>query len=208
MPDPLHVLPYELWSLCIGFAIDGQQAGPLELIMVSKRWENLLLDSPSLWSQIYLQNGEDEMARISTFLHLSKSSPLHVDIMTVLPTMDSLQLIAENISRVGTISIRPGPAPDTKIALHTKQWEQAASYIMATVFNGSLPSHASCLGVSLRESNQLNYHIILMEFTMAPMVAISTHKQDRVISANSPNIWTCFRMWKEHVARCAYIAQP
>src|SRR4051794_35443052 len=107
MPDPIEALPYEAWTLCILFAIDGQPSGPLQFTMVSTQWERLLCDAPPLWSHIYVQNGEDEMARISAFLHLSHDLPLHVDIMTVRPSIDCLQLVANHISRVATISIRP-----------------------------------------------------------------------------------------------------
>jgi hypothetical protein len=202
MPDPLLVLPYELWTRCIKFAIEGQPGGPLEFTMISKRWHGLLFDSPSLWNEIYLQNGEDELARIVTFLHLSKSSQLHIDIMTVLPTTDGLQLIAENISRVTTISLRPDATSGTTITLHTEQWKQTASFIMATMANNLMPSHTSCFGISLWETGGPSYHVIFMEFTMATMAA-RTVKQNCVVPADSPDIRTCFRMWEKHITRCA-----
>jgi hypothetical protein len=64
MPDPLDALPYEIWIWCISLSIDGRLAGPLELLAVSRRWDGLLLNTPSLWSQIYIQNREDEMVFI------------------------------------------------------------------------------------------------------------------------------------------------
>jgi hypothetical protein len=206
MPDPLVVLPYELWILCISFAIGGQQSGPLELLMVSTRWATLLVNSPSLWTQIYIQNGEDEMGRISTFLHLSKGCSLHVDIMTVLPTITSLQLIAKNFSRVATISISPG-ASDNDTAFPTEQWIQAASNILSTLSNGRPPPDVKdnpCFGISLRESGQWHYRVILMQFTTAVMVT-STDDENGIISASLPDTMTCFRRWEEYIARCASI---
>ena len=75
------------------------------------------------------------MARITTFLHLSQQSALHVDVMTVLPTVDSLRLVAEHISRVRMISIRHS-ASDTFTALHAEQWKRAAAYILEILSNG------------------------------------------------------------------------
>jgi hypothetical protein len=147
------------------FAIDGRKDGPLEFLGVSRRWGSVLLDTPSLWNQIYVENGEDEIARISTFLHLSGGCSLHVDIMTALPTMDSLALIANHISRVTTVSIRPSLA-DTVTASHMEQWKRAASRILEVLSNGLLDvKDASCFGISLRENNELYYCIILEEKT-------------------------------------------
>jgi hypothetical protein len=208
MPDPLVVLPYELWLLCISFAIGGRLSGPLELLMVSSPWATLLLNSPSLWTQIYIQNGEDEMARIATFLYFSKRRSLHVDIMTVLPTIASLQLIAEDISRVATISIRPGEL-DNNAAFPAEQWKEAASNILSTLFNGRLPPDVEdnpCFGISFRENDQWYYHVILMQFTAAVIIT-SGHDQNGTIFANLSNTETCFRRWEEYIARCASVLQ-
>jgi hypothetical protein len=189
MPDPLQVLPNELWSLCMEFAIAGRLAGPLEYIMVSRDWGSAFLNSPSLWTQIYIQNGEDEIARISTFLHLSKQCQLHVDVMTVLPTVDSLRLVAGHISRVGTIVIRPG-ASDTFGAFHTNQWKRAAAYVLDILSNGMQLSDVespACYGVTIWGDGQLYYHVILVQFTVAASAASSVELN---------------RMWE---AKCALI---
>jgi hypothetical protein len=169
MSDPLRKLPNELWSLCIKFAIIGRATGPLDFITVSRHWGSALLDSPSLWTQIYIQNGEDEMARISLFLHLSKQCQVHVDIMTVLPTVDSLRLVAEHISRVRTISIRPG-ASHSVTALHATQWKLAAAHILESLLNRLQlydVESSACYGVTVLDDGQWCYHVILMEFTIA-----------------------------------------
>ena len=204
MPDPLAILPCELWSMCIAFAIGAQQAGPLELLMVSTRWAALLADTPSLWTQIYIQNGEDEMARIATFLHFSKRRSLHVDVMTVLPTTASLQLIAENISRVATISIRPG-ALDNDAAFPMEQWKRAASNILSTLFNSRLPADVEddpCFGIGFREDDKWCYRVILMRFITAVFVT-SGEERGGIVSANLPNIWAHSHRWEKYIARCA-----
>jgi hypothetical protein len=201
MPDPLDALPYEIWIWCITLAIDGRQAGPLELLAVSGRWERLLLDTPSLWSQICIQNGEDEITRISTFLYLSRKCSLHVDILTSVLSRDSLRLIAEHISRVTTISIRPGPL-DTTTALRMGDWKQATSHILMMLGNGLLASNitsASCFGISLRENGRLYYCIILLQFAMAA----TGNANDEQNCAESP-VMANYGLWEEHVARCAF----
>jgi hypothetical protein len=197
------VLPYEIWMWCIALSIDGRQAGPLELLNISRRWDRLLLDTPSLWNQIYIQNGEDEITRISIFLHLSKRCSLHVDILTPVSTMDSLHLIADNISRVTTISIRPGPL-DTATALRMEQWNKATSRILAMLSNGLFASdvkNASCFGISLRENGQLYNCIVLMQFAMAATVNATDKKI--CITSVEPPVMANSEMWEEQVARCA-----
>jgi hypothetical protein len=200
MPDPLQVLPVELWSWCIQLAIDGERAGPLQFLMVSRHWESTLLDLPLLWSQIHLHNEEDEMALVSTFLHLSKSSPLHVDILTVLPTTSGLVLIAEHSSRIKTISIRPG-ASNTMTALYMEQWKRVASFAMASLLTGLLPSdikHTSCFGNTFRGDDQWYYNVILIHFTMEARV----HERNRIVHTDLPDIQRSFCLWEEYIARC------
>jgi len=200
MPDPLQVLPMELWSWCIQLAIDGQRAGPLQFIMVSRRWQNTLLDSPVLWTQIHLHNKEDEMALVSTLLHLSKRSPLHVDILTELPTTSSLELIAEHSSRVRTISIRPGGS-NTMTALYTEQWKRAASFTIASLLNGLLPlgiKSTACFGNTFRDNGQWYYSVILMHFTMGTRV----HQRNRIVHTDLPDMQRSFCLWEEQITRC------
>jgi hypothetical protein len=190
MPDPLQALPYELGSLCIQFAIAGRVAGPLHFIMVSRYWEDFLLNSPTLWTQIYIQNGEDETARISTFVHLSKQSPLHVDVMTVLPTVDSLRLVAEHISRVRTISIRPGPS-DTFTASYAMQWKLTASFVLESLSNGMQLYEVEspvCYGTTICGDDQWYYHVIFLQFTVEARVA-GTDELSRI--------------WEDHISKYA-----
>ena len=198
----LDALPYELWTSCIAFAVDGKEAGPLPLLLVSKRWERLLFETPALWTQIHIQNGEDELARICTFLHFSKECPLHLEIMTPLPNMDYLQPVAMHISRVATISIRPGLS-DRDTPLHMEQWKRVASPILAKLSNGILPpdvKDTSCSGVSLRHDNQLYYCVLLMQFEMAQTIA-SIDKPD-----SNTIIEPLEAAWEVHVERCVFAA--
>jgi hypothetical protein len=203
MPDPIDVLPYELWISCITLAISGLEAGPLELLAVSRRWERLLLDTPSFWSHIYVLNGEDEIARISVFLYFSRGCSLHVDIMTALPSMDGLQLVANQISRVATISIRPC-ASDTVTALCMERWIQVASYILEKLSNDPLASDVkdtSCFGISLWEHDRLYYCVVLMQFTMVTTGNTSNEKIYNT-SAELPAM-AHFLTWEEHLTRYA-----
>jgi hypothetical protein len=193
MPDPLQALPTELWILCMEFAIAGRLAGPLEFITVSQAWGAVLLNSPSLWTQIYIQNGQDEIARISTFLYLSKQCQLHIDVMTVLPNVDSLRPVAEHISRVSTISIRPGPS-DTSTALHARPWQRAAACILEILSNGMQLSDLespACYGVTIWDDRRLRYHVILLQFTVAA----------RGAGVKEPN-----RKWGDHITKYTSIS--
>ena len=195
MPDPLGALPDELCILCIAWAIDGQPAGPLELLLVSQRWEKLLLATPSLWSQIYIENGGDEIARVSIFLHLSKGHLLHVDVMTLLPMSDSIQLIAQNFYRVATVSIRPGSVP------YLEQWKRNAAYTLTRLSNRLLPSNlkdSSSLGIILRGNNHWYYCVSLMQFT----VHVAGTQQGIPIGSTRSSEAACSRMWEQHITRC------
>jgi len=203
MLDPLDALPYELWTVCIAFAIDGQEVGPLPFLAVSRRWERLLLETPTLWTQVYIQNGEDEIARISTFLHLSTGSSLHVEIMMPLPDMDCLQPIATHISRVATISIRPPSLSYRDTSLHMDQWEKAAACVLAKLSNGIVPSdvkQTSCLGVSLRQDYPLYNCVFLMKFEMGPAMA-KADQPDSSIGTESPEA-----AWEDHIKMYASAA--
>jgi hypothetical protein len=203
MPDPLEALPNEIWTMCMEIVIDGQVNGPLEYMSVSTAWQRLFLGTPSLWTQIYIQNTEDELARISVFLHLSKESLLSVDVMTVhLPT-DSMRLILENISRVFDISIRPGPS-DTPSELHAEQWKQAAAKHLARLSYSLLPSdlaRTSCYGVNLRENGHLYYRVVLVHLVL--LNTARNYRQTSPALTDAFDIETCFSVWDEHIARYA-----
>jgi hypothetical protein len=175
------------------FAVAGRVAGPLEFTMVSRQWGIALFDSPFLWTQICIQNGEDEIARISAFLYLSKQCQLHVDVMTVLPTADNLRLVGEHISRVRTILIRPG-ALDTFTPSHAKHWRRTAAYVLESLSNDMHLSEVEppieC-SMTCRDDGRWYYHVILLHFTVAARVAKSDEHN---------------RMWEDHLTKyaCTY----
>lgn len=101
--DPIRRLPYDVWISCIKLLIADSAAGPLHYLMVSGEWDQALFNSPSLWTRIIIENGEDEEARIQTFLHLSQDSLLDVFYRHPIP-IDRLRVILEtNTSRVRSI---------------------------------------------------------------------------------------------------------
>jgi hypothetical protein len=147
----------------------------------------------------YVDNGEDEIARISTFLYLSRKCSLHVDIMTALPMLDGLELIGDHVSRISTISIRPSVA-DTVTALHMQRWEQAAARILGRLSNSpSDVKDASCFGISLRENQDLYYCIVLMQFTTG-----NTANSSNMIDSSEIPVLGYPQTWEECITRCAY----
>jgi hypothetical protein len=204
MPDPLEVLPYELWSLCLSFAIDGQPNGPLPFMTISTHWQGNLINTPQLWAQIYVHGGEREEARVCTFLRRSKTYLLHVDIMTVAMTTESLRRIAAHLPRVRTILIRPRPL-DIISALRMTEWKRVASSTFATLSNNLLPSDvedSSCFGNSLHVAGRLCYRVILIQFVMKPRV-VRTDEQDCSVSVDLSAERKRVKLWEEQLERCA-----
>jgi hypothetical protein len=212
MSDPLTELPYEIWARCIELAIHSQPAGPLAFLAVSQNWQRELLQTPALWTQICIQNDEDETARIWAFLHLSESSPLDVFVTTVLPTTDSLQLIKPHLSRVKTISIRSNtPHPPT--ALYAEQWRQAASNVMATFSDQLAPWNAtdySCSGRRIGVKPGV-YHVATMQFSISyhETKLASGEEQSRENSVGLSEEQDIFGIWQTYLSRCAlFIRSP
>jgi hypothetical protein len=201
-------LPYEMWTWCIRLASQDEPAGPLPFIMVSKNWQTELLRSPALWNQIRIQNDEDELARIWTFLHLSGCSPLDVHITTVLPTTDSIQLIKPHLSRVRTISISPD-TPHPLTTLHEEQWKRTVSNVMATFSDQLTPWNAtnySCSGRRIGPHPGL-YHVSAMKFSISysETKLASTDKQSKDDSINPSEEQKLFCVWENYITRCAFV---
>lgn len=76
--DPIQRLPYDIWTKCVKFVIGNSSAGPLAQLAVSNHWNLALIGAPSLWTTIVIEDGEDELARIHTFLHFSHNSLLDI----------------------------------------------------------------------------------------------------------------------------------
>lgn len=78
LPDLLDALPTELWLHCLEEAIDGNSINLLPLTMVSKRWRDTLIDSPSLWTYVYVRDDPDYADHLLIALYLSRKLPLSV----------------------------------------------------------------------------------------------------------------------------------
>jgi hypothetical protein len=77
--DPLERFPYEIWQDCFRLAISDEAHGPLPYLAVSTKWNETILQDPSFWTTIIIDDGEDQDARIYTFLFLSKTLLLDVE---------------------------------------------------------------------------------------------------------------------------------
>jgi hypothetical protein len=102
--DPLIRLPYETWLQCLSLAADDSADGPLPYLTVSTHWSETILSSPALWTQIIIDNGEDEEARLHTFLHLSGSQLLDVVCVGEIP-IQSLQLLTQSRMRIRSLVV-------------------------------------------------------------------------------------------------------
>jgi len=102
--DPLIRLPYETWLQCLSLAIYDSADGPLPYLAVSPNWSETILSSPALWTLIILNNGEDEEARLHTFLHLSTSQLLDVMCPGNVP-VKLLQSLAQHRTRIRSLEI-------------------------------------------------------------------------------------------------------
>jgi hypothetical protein len=102
--DPLIRLPYEPWLQCLSLATRDSAEGPLPYLAVSNHWSEAILSSPTLWTQIVINNGEDEEARLHTFLHLSASLLLDV-VCAVDGHVQSLQLLAQSRMKIRSLVV-------------------------------------------------------------------------------------------------------
>jgi len=102
--DPLIRLPYETWLQCLSLATRDSADGPLLYLAVSTHWSVTILNSPALWTYIVINNGEDEEARLHTFLHLSASQLLDVVCAEDIP-VQSLQLLAQIRMRLRSLVV-------------------------------------------------------------------------------------------------------
>jgi hypothetical protein len=102
--DPLICLPYETWLQCLSLAIQDSAAGPLPYLAVSPQWSENILSSPTLWNRIIIDNGEDEEARLHTFLHLSSSQLLGVECPGDFP-VQWMQLLIQHRTRIRSLVV-------------------------------------------------------------------------------------------------------
>jgi hypothetical protein len=138
MPDPLAILPYEIWNRCIGLAIRHEPEGPFELSLVSRTWRRELFDSPDLWCRIWVGYESLEMARIETSLRLSGSHLIHVYVYVETHTdvTNRLHQFERHLSRIKRIRIFPAIPTEAS----GSRWEAAAK-VMSAFSNQFTPSH-------------------------------------------------------------------
>lgn len=77
--DPLERFPYEIWQDCFQLAIYDTVYGPLPYLAVSTKWNETILHDPAFWTKIIIDDGEDQDARIYTFLYLSQPRLIDVE---------------------------------------------------------------------------------------------------------------------------------
>jgi hypothetical protein len=173
----------------------------LDFLAVSQSWGSKLLESPLLWTTIHLRNTKDEMARVHTFLELSRDCLLDVDILTVLRSTESLQLIKPHLHRVATISIRPD-TPYPRTALHAQLWQRAASYILATFSDKLTPSRVeniSCVGTGDLDVRPVQYHVDVMRLILSSPVVKAEQLHDQ--SANPSDMPIRTQIWERFISR-------
>lgn len=200
--DPLRVLPNELSVNCILFVIQELPTGPLELLTVSRLWKAFLTSCPLFWANIFLENAEAEASRVRMFLHLSKGSPLRIHIRPILASSASLELLRPHRPRIEAISIMPGyhisiPNPPN----YWKQWLQAASHMLMTLFDEVMPPDAENSYVELVRGSKEEYYITFVRFTLV------SFPSERVRTGEHPRSWTdeeskkiaSMKTWERHI---------
>jgi hypothetical protein len=109
--DIVEVLPSEIWQRCIARACHGDRymATLLKLTLVSRRWCRLLTETSTLWSNIHVNDAdEDSLATIAVFLHLS--SKVQLSLIIWVPLSEGWDTICPGIlphrDRIRAITLR------------------------------------------------------------------------------------------------------
>ena len=124
--DPLECFPYEIWVNVFQFVVSDRPEGPLPYLAVSQKWSQAILEEPSLWTSIIIDDSADEDARICTFLYLSKDHLLDVTVMDPIARLDGIQAVLEQGHRINSLTIsrnmwRAGMSIDTPQILRCLQ---------------------------------------------------------------------------------------
>jgi hypothetical protein len=149
--DIIEVLPPEIWQRCIAQACHGDRcmAILLKLTMVSRRWCQLLIGTPTLWANIHVNDAdEDSLATIAVFLHLScdvqlsliVSAPLSGRWDTIYP------IILPHRHRIRAITLR------IKSEFHS-----ATCGLKTTISDAELPQNLQHVFVTLRFPTSVEY---------------------------------------------------
>ncbi|KIM24209.1 hypothetical protein M408DRAFT_242779 [Serendipita vermifera MAFF 305830] len=199
--DPSSVLPYEIWIRCVSFVIQDVPTGPLELLTVSKSWYTLFINSPLLWTDVFFENSEDELARVWTFLHLSRDSPLHIHIRTMIPSNESLGLLYPHRPRIRVISIMPGyhikiPTSPT----YWGQWRRSTSYILMTFFDELMPSDVENTYAGSLRGPQGEYYVSFIQLTLRhPVKRVYARRQPRSRTNERTEKNRLLLGWEQHI---------
>jgi hypothetical protein len=101
--DILDIFPSEVWIQIIKESLPSSGYAPalLLLTMVSNKWRNALIATPTLWAHIEIRGSEnDSLATIETFLHLSRETPLLLSIYA--PPRHDLASIRNILASIGS----------------------------------------------------------------------------------------------------------
>ncbi|KIM23554.1 hypothetical protein M408DRAFT_27779 [Serendipita vermifera MAFF 305830] len=98
--DPVEVLPFEIFIGCIQLALPvperGYTTSLLQLTMVSTRWSQAIMSTPTLWAVISVNNDDaDSLAMITTSLQLSRDTM--ISLMVRIPLGDEWNEASEVI---------------------------------------------------------------------------------------------------------------
>jgi len=137
--DPFVRLPYEISIECLFYAFCGWElaAGPLPYMAVSSHWCKTILGSPPLWRNIVIDGGEDERARVETFLLLSRDHPLDVDVVVSEECSKSLESLFDHKWRIRSLTISRFNTDDASPSVMADRYGGA---IRRLVGNGVYPA--------------------------------------------------------------------
>jgi hypothetical protein len=85
LQDPLSVLPPELWLHCLAEVVDNNSINLLPLLLVCKKWRDLLVSAAPLWTNIYVRDNTEYADCTHAAIRLSQKLPLSVTIEIPLP---------------------------------------------------------------------------------------------------------------------------
>lgn len=110
LTDMLEVLPYELWVYCLEEVVDDNAMNILPLTLVSRRWREALVSSPSLWTHIYVRDDPAYMESMRVALHLSQG--LHLSLTMEIPLPESMgsDLLRSEANRIRSITFKRTPS--------------------------------------------------------------------------------------------------
>jgi hypothetical protein len=105
--DPIDCFPYEIWTKCVCFAAYGEVQGPLPLLLVSKKWEKGIMETPEAWTSLVIDHKEDVIIKATTFMYLSRHCLVDLHIAYPYISWDCLKMVLdEHGAKIRAIIIR------------------------------------------------------------------------------------------------------